>query len=308
MTSPSSRNLTLSASTPEDILAAVPVVLSFEPEHSVVMLTFGGIDTFHARVDLPPPRLVDDAVESLLEPARALRVAQVLFVVYADDGPTVRTMSQRLRRAFERAGIDVLELLRAYDGRWFAPHLRGVPREGVPYDVEDHRFRAQAVVQGIVVHRSRADLEAVLQPRAEAVAEVERVLVGAAPSPPGELADLVACRLDGGRFTDAELARLLLGLAEWPGEEAARAAITRGSATRHVRLWTDAVQRAPDALVAEPAALLGLAAWLAGQGALSWCAVQRCLDAEPDHRLAHLVAHALSRAVPPSAWELVEAG
>ncbi|HCB02659.1 MAG TPA: hypothetical protein DEQ43_00050, partial [Nocardioides bacterium] len=74
MTSPSSRNLTLSASTPEDILAAVPVVLSFEPEHSVVMLTFGGIDTFHARVDLPPPRLVDDAVESLLEPARALRV------------------------------------------------------------------------------------------------------------------------------------------------------------------------------------------------------------------------------------------
>ena len=32
--------------TPEDVLAAVPVLLGFEPSDSVVMLTFGGRETF----------------------------------------------------------------------------------------------------------------------------------------------------------------------------------------------------------------------------------------------------------------------
>ena len=87
MTSPASpapRATKLTTRTPEDVLAAVPVVLGFEPLESVVMLTFGGVETFHARVDLPPPTKADDAVEQLLEPALQHRVTRVVFVVYAD--------------------------------------------------------------------------------------------------------------------------------------------------------------------------------------------------------------------------------
>ena len=54
------------------------------------MLTFGGAETFHARVDLPPPSETDDAVAQLLEPALLHSVARVLFVVYADDPRTVQ--------------------------------------------------------------------------------------------------------------------------------------------------------------------------------------------------------------------------
>jgi len=43
MTSSAHRAITLTASTPEDVLAAVPVVLGFEPRDSVAMLTFGGV-------------------------------------------------------------------------------------------------------------------------------------------------------------------------------------------------------------------------------------------------------------------------
>ena len=50
------------------------------------------------------------------------------------------------------------------------------------------------------------------------------------------------------------------------------------------------------------AGLLAFAAWLSGDGALAWCAVERCLAADPDHTLAHLVARALEQAVPPSEW------
>ena len=78
--------------------------------------------------------------------------------------------------------------------------------------------------------------------------------------------------------------------------------MSRDDAARHLRLWTDAVQRAPDDLVAAPAALLGLAAWLAGNGALAWCAVDRCQTVDPGNTLAELVADMLTHAVPPSTW------
>ena len=48
-----------------------------------------------------------------------------------------------------------------------------------------------------------------------------------------------------------------------------------GNAARHVDLWRDVVRRRPRELRAAPAALLGFAAWLAGNGALAWCAVDR---------------------------------
>ncbi len=300
-TSPAPDAAKLTARTPEDVLAVVPVVLGFEPSDSVAMLTLGGVETFHARVDLPPPEEVDEAVGQLLGPALQHRVTHVVFVVYG-DGPGVRAVLRRLRRAFGRAGIEVVEALRVHDGRWFAPGRPGAPPTGVPFDVGGHLFRAQAVADGIVVHGSRAELEAGLRPSPAAVDEVARALRRAVPSPPGEIADLVDIRLEAGRFTPVELARVLLGLLEVTGRDAAWAAISRDDAMRHMRLWTDAVQRAPDDLVAAPAAVLGLAAWLAGHGALAWCAVDRCRAVDPGNTLAELVADMLTNAVPPSAW------
>jgi hypothetical protein len=301
-TSPASRATKFITRTPEDVLAVAPVVLGFEPHESVVMLTFGGVETFHARVDLPPPSEVDEAVELLLEPALQHRVTHVVFVVYADEGPPARAVLPRLRDAFGRADIEVIEVLRAHDGRWFAPGRPGAPATGVPYDVGGHLFRAQAVVEGIVVHGSRDELEAGLRPSPDAVAEVARAVRRAVPSPPGEIADLVDIRLEAGQFKTVELARVLLGLLEVPGRDAAWAAMSRDVAERHVRLWTDAVQRAPDDLVAGPSAVLGLAAWLSGHGALAWCAVDRCQAVDPDNTLAQLVSDMLTRAVPPSVW------
>ena len=50
------QSTTMTARTPEDVLAVVPVVLGFEPHDSLVMLTFGADPPFHARVDLPDRR------------------------------------------------------------------------------------------------------------------------------------------------------------------------------------------------------------------------------------------------------------
>ena len=308
MTSSAHRAITLTASTPEDVLAAVAVVLGFEPCHSVAMLTFGGNETFHARVDLPCLREVGDAVRQLLEPALKHEVKQAIFVVYSDDSPAARSVAGRLRRRFTAAGIDVVEVLRAHEGRWHAPGRPGAPPRGVPYDIGAHRFVAEAVLEGMVVHGSRAELEALLQPLPEAVAESSRVLRRSVPSPPGEIVDLVDRRLATGRFTTVELGRVLLGLLDGDGRDAAAALITRETATDHVRLWTDALQRTPEELVPAPAAVLALAAWLSGHGALAWCAVDRCWAVEPDNSMAALVSHVLTQAVSPSEWIGTEAG
>ena len=182
------------------------------------MLTFGGTETFHARVDLPPP---DEGRRGRRAAARA-----------STDTSRDERLVRRLRRrraccprgadrgcvgAFDQAGIDVVETLRAHEGRWFAPGRPGAPAAGVPYDIGGHLFRAQAVVDGIVVHGSRAELEAVLQPSPDAVDEVARAVRRAVPSPPDEIADLVDIRLEAGRFTAVELARVLLGLLERRG-------------------------------------------------------------------------------------------
>ena len=75
------------------------------------------------------------------------------------------------------------------------------------------------------------------------------------------------------------------------------------NARDHVDLWRDVVRRAPAELRADPAALLGFAAWLSGHGALAWCAVELAQESDPDHGLAALLTTALSAAVPPTAWE-----
>ena len=49
-------------------------------------------------------------------------------------------------------------------------------------------------------------------------------------------------------------------------------------------------------------AVLGFAAWLSGEGALAWCAVERCLEGDPGDALAHNVAALLQNAIPPSTW------
>ena len=75
-----------------------------------------------------------------------------------------------------------------------------------------------------------------------------------------------------------------------------RAQIGRGTSTSGGKL----VRRSPRDLLPGPASLLAFAAWQHGDGALAWCAIDRCLEVDPDYSLAHYVAEVLNHAVPPN--------
>lgn len=317
----------LVARSPEDLVAMVPVVLGFVPEDSVALLTFGGRQTFHARLDLPTPRELEadedtlhGVVGALLEPSLRHGVRQVVLVAFDEDSRRAGLVGRALVDAFEEEGIDVLQALRA-DGRCcypLVPGRAGVSWTGAPYDLSGHRFTAQAVLDGLVTHRSRAALAATLARdpgRVAALAAVRATVAGASPEDPvtvvaTRVAEDVARHVAEGTVPgDGEAARLLAAVRHDPVRDAALFLVDRRNAAGHVAFWTDLVRRSPDDLLATPAVLLGFSAWIAGHGALAWCGVDVCREADPDHRLADLLAGLLSEAVPPSEWERIhEAG
>src|SRR3954451_2754813 len=94
---------TLTARGPEDLLAAVPVVLGFRPEDSLVMLTFGATRSFHARLDLPETaddEALAEIVDALLPPSRTHAVEHVAFVVYSADSVFASRLAATLVPAF----------------------------------------------------------------------------------------------------------------------------------------------------------------------------------------------------------------
>lgn len=317
---------TLRLTSPADLLALVPCVLGFHPQDSLVLVVLAGEGgALHARVDLLP----DDAVlggglSSLVTAVRRVEATTVALVAYTADPLLADEAVDQLSDVLFDAGVDVLVALRADGTRWFALDCDDdcCPPEGTPYDVRTHPFTAEHVLDGRVTFASRRELADSLV--GADPDEVERVAAAAAEArrrseaagrDPGlhGRRDLVAegrwvrervreCVATGARLDADQLGRLVAAVVDVSVRDVAWSEMSRAEASGHVELWRDAVRRTPLDLLAAPAALLGFAAWLAGDGALAWCAVDRCHEADPDYSMARLLSHALVNAVPPSTW------
>lgn len=330
---------------PDDLLAAVPLVLGFTPSDSLVVLTFGanGVSSpersgsgaprdpedgpgLHLRIDLPAdPADLPLVVEEVVAPCRRYGVAIVAAVVYSDDHALAEATADGLAEAFDEAGIRVVDLVRADGSHWFALAAGGGvdpgagDPQGTPYDAGSHPARTEAVVRGRVVHASRADLAALLDPlprprragveRAVAM-ERYRQLPRTGPAESAWVTttvERVTAVTDGpdgpGVLTDDEAGRMLLALEIGQHRDASWVHLTRETSAAHLALWSDLLRRSPEGVRAAPAALTGLAAWLHGNGALAWCAVDRCLAEVPQHGLGRLVGDLLAAATPPSWWD-----
>jgi hypothetical protein len=235
----------------------------------------------------------------------------VLFVLYTADAARARSCARRLVRTFTGRGIDVAQVLRSDGRRWFAVALDDNPAgegPGVPYDVTGHQFTARAVAAGRVTLGSRAELAATVAGDGAA----SRAVAAAVPQP--SFADLAA---EGSwvRATVEQWAsglgppdpvttkRLLLALREAEVRDAVLATVDRDSAVAQLSVWSALVRSAPTGLVAPVASVLAFLAWLAGDGALAWCALERAEQGDTSCSLAAVVAEALEKALPPSVWE-----
>lgn len=278
---------TLTIRNREDVLAVASVVLGFKPDRSIVMLTFGA-RPFHARVDAPANQQdLDEVVEALLNPVLQHGSEMVVFALY--DMPwepehVARTLKERFAKHVH-VGDVVLATQTEYqaaDGTWVA------------YDTDTNTLNTQAVADGRIVRRSREELTRMLEPGPTTLTTIDR-----APDP----TDNVFMRSVTDTLSvldDDDLARFVANLDNEELRDIATLSLTRKRAHEQVDFWTDVVIRTPLAHRAHPTAALALTAWLKGDGALAWCA----LDSSPKTSgLGDLVAHVLTDAVPPTSWD-----
>ena len=298
---------------PADILSVVPYLLGFHPAEAVVVLLLRrGEVALTARLDLPPPAEADVLAGYLTSLAAGHQADGVITVTYSNVREPAMALGAVLGERLEPAGL--VEALYADGTRWWSLRCpkECCPAEGTPYDASCHPLAAEAVYAG------RSAL-----PNREALAELT-----AGPGPEevealSVLADGVLARLEPGLpERRAQMARLVRNYLAAPrplsNEECLRLAalaadvhvrdvawglMTRPAGEQHLDLWRQVVATAVAPLESAPLCLLGMAAWIVGNGALLNCCLERVELLDPAYTMAGLLSDITSRAIPPQLWD-----
>jgi hypothetical protein len=319
---------------PAELAGAVPVLLGFHPRDSLVLVSIGGAAVpdrvarvgLTVRVDLPPrsagPRelavLRDVVVDSLLRD-RPRRAALLVFAAADGPGPPHRRLVDAVTDELAEHGVRVLSAVwaesTAEGARWACYDPCGC--RGTLPDPSTTPIAAANVVDGRVVHGSRADLSRSLEPADPArVARREELLATSAPAgraregvetDPGELAaaarvlDRAIIEAGAGRLVldDALVVALARALAVPTVRDEAMRRCTGRRAGAAEDLWLALVRETPDPEAVEPAALLAISALQRGDGGLANVALDRAEQAWPGHRLTRALRQVAAAGLSP---------
>lgn len=326
MNSPSERP-PLRIGSADGVLAVVPHLLGFHPATSLVVLGTSGPNgqvRLAFRYDLPDP---PDSSLSGDIPAHAVALLQrqhltTAIIIGYGPGRLVTPLADAARQAMARAGLELRDVLRVQDGRYWSylcAEPSCCPAEGVPFSTAAHPAAMALVAAGLPAAADRAVLAAAIAPltgpAAQAMSEAARHARQAATrlitragtralDRPGLAAVQAAIRVyrDGGSISSpARHARLALFLTSLRIRDDAWARMDPQHRDAHGRLWTDLARSAQPGYAAAPASLLAFTAWQSGNGALANIALDRALADTPGYTMALLLREAIAAGMPPSA-------
>lgn len=297
---------------PDELLAAVPHILGFKPEESIVLVPFGpGLPV--VRVDLPTTAEDRERVWEALHDGigrHAQAGSRVGIVCITQDRRNAELASQHLSNRLQTIGVSTHLRLWADGERW---RELDTGAGGLQSQETAERIAAGRVLTGTAQPAaSRSSLAASLVGDRDPVAQVlEGARTAAAASTPVAEREWAQDRLqlfhaDGNRLSDVDGARLLVAMETISTRDALWADMSTENAASHVALWSDLTRRAPDEARAAPAAMLGFASWLRGDGARAWCALDQVPSDRP-YTMAAIVASALQNGLHPREWERHEA-
>lgn len=298
----------LVVNTPDELLAAVPHVLGFNPEESIVLLPLRpGLPV--TRVDMPRSTSDREKVwDALSGPygRHARPGAAVAIVCFTEGRLFARLGSEDLSDRLQGLGIVTHVRLWSDGDRWreFNSGATGSRTRAAA-----ERIAAAAVLAGVAQPAvSRAALAASmvgdhapiarLIPAARAAAQTS----SSAAESEWALGRLGQFHADGNRLSDADGARMLVALETLSIRDAIWDDIGAENTGSHVAIWADLTRRGPDEVRAAPASLLGFACWLRGDGAKAWCALDQ-VPAEQPYPMAAVVASALQDGIHPREWQ-----
>ncbi len=308
---------------PGALIAALPAILGFVPERSLVLVAVDDGELGSVlRVDLGAG--LAEAVGRLAEVAAAVRPAAVIAVIVDADGahcPLCGTEHRHLCAVLEqelsRHGIVLVAAHLvdrvAPDGRWRC--VDGCGAGGPVDDPAASPLAAAAVLDGRRLYRRRADLQAVIATddaaRSAAVAAVigERAASRAAAcrtDPDGrarrDVEQMIATAVAvaaGRRVSGTELADLGCALADVTVRDTLFALAVGERADEAETLWVVLSRTLPEPWRAEALVLLAFSAYARGDGPLAGVSLEAALRRAPAHRMAGMLDTALQSGLRP---------
>lgn len=282
----------------------VPYLLGFHPQESIVLLVMAGSRTvLTARWDIPPAEFsgeVPGQVAALLARNPAYEAGLIVYAAERDAGMAV---ARDLERSCGR--VPVFSVVT--DGaRWWQSWDDGGP--GEPVSPEVPPIVAAAVVSGLSAVGQRSELGAALEPQRDAspevVAERERVRARLRRRRVAERELLLTeVRLLGPASDPDALvqAGLLVGtdrlwLLAWRG-------IRRSGAAYQRDFWQAVLKVTLPAHAAPVLSLIGIAAWLQGEGVVTSLCLERAQALDPKACGIGFLELLITTAISPAEYE-----
>jgi len=317
MSAPTAGSIRLSD--PSELIAAVPHLLGFHPQDSVVLLALHGRSLgLTLRTDLVAPDQARRLAEQLLLPIARTQPTGVALVVIggnasADEDLPHRALVTALHDVLAGAGLPVML------AAWTTETKRGAPWRcyddslgtGTVADPATSPLAAATVASGAVTFGSREELAELLATEDPAALHRRAVLLDAADGEHPLSARLVKQRFaqlrqlhraaEAGNLalSDSVVSEVASALCDHRVRDACLPWCSGSGAVAAERLWLALVRATPAPERAEPAALLALTAYLRGDGALAGVALDAAQHACPHHSLSGLLRAALDGGLPP---------
>jgi hypothetical protein len=318
---------------PGALIAALPAVLGFVPEKSLVLVSLdrGELGSV-MRVDLSSE--IIDRVEHLAEVAAAAAPEAAIAVIVDADGAHCPRCNEEYRRLCavltEALSQNDIELWAAHvvdriavGGRWHC--VDGCGSSGVVDDPSASPLALAAVLDGRRLYPRRTDLQALIavddpSRSAELAAAVKQQ---AATRRVAHRADAAGCtrrdvenavaaaaRVVGGQpLSDVELAQLGCALTDAVVRDMLYALAVGENAGDVESLWAVLARTLPPPWRLEALVLLAFSAYARGDGPLAGVSLEAALRCEPRHRMAGMLDTALQSGLRPEhVRELADTG
>ncbi|HEX3545387.1 MAG TPA: DUF4192 domain-containing protein [Mycobacterium sp.] len=307
---------------PGVLIAALPAVLGFVPEKSLVLVTVDrGEMGCVMRVDLSSE--LTGSVGHIAEVAAAARPDSAIAVVVDEEGADCRMCNDEYRVLANKLTSELasrgIELLAAHvvdrvarGGRWHCAD--GCGSAGTVDDPSASPLAVAAVLDGRRLYARRSELQAVIgvvdPARSAALAGVIRRGKQRGQRPDDrpdnaarrdiERAIAAAARYaDGDILSDAELARLARSLADARVRDTLYALAIGETADTAETLWAMLSRTLPEPWRVEALVLLAFSAYARGDGPLAGVSLEAALRCEPSHRMAGMLDTALQSGMRP---------
>jgi Domain of unknown function (DUF4192) len=304
---------------PGALIAALPAVLGFVPEKSLVLVTIDrGEMGAVMRVDLSP-RLAD-TVDRIAEVAAAVRPDAAIAVIVDAEG-ALCPMCAKDFRELSRALTDVLALQEitlvavhvvdriAVGGSWHCADMCGA--RGTVDDPSSSPLAMAAVLDGRRLYARREELQQVVEvtdsARVRRLARRIRTQLNTRGEGGDESArrdveyalDAASRASDGADLSDAEAAELGCALTDIVVRDTLYALAIGDKAADAEALWAMLSRILPEPWRVEALVLLAFSAYVRGDGPLAGVALDAALRCSGAHRMASMLDTALQSGLRP---------